>query len=77
MLINRSFGLYNNGYQLSLDNGGSNGSSNVFNSFQINATPVAAVPFEFNPALGLGAIGGFYLVRKRLKKNLKKKSTKV
>jgi hypothetical protein len=34
-------------------------------SFNIDATPV---PFEFNPALGLGVIGGFFLVRKVLKK---------
>jgi hypothetical protein len=39
-------------------------------SFNIDVTPV---PFEFNPTLGLGAIGGFWLVRK----GLKKKSTKV
>jgi hypothetical protein len=44
-----------------------------FNTFEINATAVVPVPFEFNPALGLMAIGGFWLVRKGLKKN----STKV
>jgi hypothetical protein len=52
----------------------SNGTNGFFNTLQVNATPVPApVPFEFNPTLGLGAIGGFWLVRK----GLKKKSTKV
>jgi hypothetical protein len=56
------------------ENDGTSYSGNIFfNTFEINATAVVPVPFEFNPALGLGAIGGFWLVRK----GLKKKSTKV
>jgi len=67
-------GIGFNGYQLSTNNGSSYVSESFQPNFQINATEVQAVPFEFNPALGLGAIGGFWLVQKRLKKNSKKKS---
>jgi hypothetical protein len=29
---------------------------------------VQAIPFEFNPVLGLGALGGFWLIHKRVKR---------
>ncbi len=72
-LITGVSGIGFNGYQLSTNNGSSYASFPTQPAFQINVTEVQVVPFEFNPALGLGAIGGFYLVQKRLKK---KKSTK-
>jgi hypothetical protein len=60
-------GFTGNSYRTSSNGGSSYSTSTLFNSFQINATQVAAVPFEFNPALGLVAVGGFWLVQKRLK----------
>jgi hypothetical protein len=61
-------GIVNNGYRFSTNGIIYSSGSKLFNSFQINATEVAAVPFEFNPALGLGVLGGAWLIRKRLKK---------
>jgi hypothetical protein len=39
----------------------------TFNTLNLTATPI---PFEFNPTLGIGILGGVWLVRKRLKKKV-------
>jgi hypothetical protein len=70
---NAPTGIATNPLVVESDDNGSSYSSRFFNTFEINATAVTPVPFEFNPAFGLGVIGGFLLVRKRLKK----KSTKL
>jgi hypothetical protein len=62
-------GIVNNGYQFSNDNGSTYSSSAIFNSFQIEVTPV---PFEFNPALGLGIVGSLVAAKKLIKRLVKK-----
>ncbi len=47
--------------------------SGDFTQWSFNVTEATPVPFEFSPALGLGVLGGAWLVRKALKK----KSVKV
>jgi hypothetical protein len=58
--------------KFSNDNGSSYTSGEFFNTFEINATEVTPIPFEFNPAYGLGILGGVWLVRKGLKKSKNK-----
>jgi hypothetical protein len=53
-------------YRISSNSGSSFNASSTLNSFEINATPVsAAVPFEFNPLIGMfGFFGSSFLLRK-------------
>jgi hypothetical protein len=62
------YNLFKNGsvYQISNDFGKS------VTTPTLNLTNVTPVPFEFNPALGIGILGGVWLVRKGLKKKLRK-----
>ncbi len=54
-----------NSYQRSTNDGGSYFNQTVFNSFQVNATPV---PFDFSPQFGIAVLGGGWLLRKRFQK---------
>lgn len=57
------------GYQLSTNNGTSYTPSTINNTFVVNAEPV---PYEFETAAGLVAFGGFFMLRKSLKKRFNK-----
>jgi hypothetical protein len=70
---NTPIGIGTNPLIVDSNNNGSSYLSQIFfNTFEINATEVTPIPFEFNPAWGLGVWGGVWLVPKGLKRNLKR-----
>lgn len=66
-------GIVNNGYLFSGNNGSTYRSTSNLNSFQINATEVTAVPFEFETAAGLVVFGGYFAIKQKFKKKFVKK----
>lgn len=65
-------GSLNNTWTLNIQDR-NDGDLGSFTQWSFNVTEATPVPFEFSPALGLGVLGGAWLVRKALKK----KSVKV
>jgi DNA-binding beta-propeller fold protein YncE len=61
-------GQFNNSFGIAVDNNGSVFVSDASNFRVQELSPVTPVPFEFSPALGVGILGGVWIVRKAMKK---------